>query len=297
MNKFKNCTAVVTGAASGIGRALALELAKQGANLALSDVNDKGLAQTAALIKESKSDEAQYSETKVVTHKLDVSDQQAFASYADLINDEFGQINLVINNAGVGLNTGTFEQTTLEEFEWLMSINFSGVLYGSKSFLPHLMRADWGHIVNISSLFGIISVGGQSAYNASKFAVRGLTEALRQELDLTSPTVSCTCVHPGGIKTNIVMNSRASETPLDAHGNFFLGSPEEFEQMASTDAESAAQQILTAVKKDKRRLLIGRDAKLLDWVQRHFPNRYPTIFFYLLDFLKRRLNKQANKSP
>ena len=189
MNKFKNATAVITGAGSGIGRALAISLASRGCHLALSDVDIKTLEETRNLI-------SHYA-VKVSLSQLDVADKEAVFNYAQNVQTEFGSINLVINNAGVALSSGTFENTSLEEFEWLMSINFSGVLYGTKAFLPLLKQADWGHIVNISSLFGIIGVGGQSAYNASKFAVRGMTESLRQELDKTSPTVSCTSVHPG----------------------------------------------------------------------------------------------------
>lgn len=280
MNKFMNATAVVTGAGSGIGRHLAIELAKRGANLAISDIDENGLADTAKLV--SKHDIHVHSQT------LNVADKEAMFTYAETVQREFDQINLVINNAGVGLNTGTFEHTTLEEFEWLMGINFSGVLYGTKAFLPALKQAEWGHIVNISSLFGIIGVPGQTAYNASKFAVRGMTEALRQELDETCPSVSCTSVHPGGVKTDIMRNSRDSEQPLeDASSLSFVSSAEEFDKIAKTTAESAAQQILKSVEKNKRRLLIGLDAKLLDWVQRHFPNGYPKVFGLLANLFRR----------
>jgi len=279
MNKFNQACAVITGAGSGIGRHLAVELAKLGANLALSDINTDALAETASLIGTGTN--------KVHTQSLDVSDKAAVFAYADTVQNEFGKVNLVINNAGVALTTGTFDHTTLEEFEWLMSINFSGVLYGTKAFLPYLKQAQWGHIVNISSLFGIIGVPGQSAYNASKFAVRGMTEALRQELDETCPTVSCTSVHPGGVKTNIMLNSRNSEQPINDQEFDFVSDAEEFERIAKTTAQSAALQIIRAVEKDRRRLLIGADAKLLDWIQRHFPNHYQRVFRILADFMRR----------
>ena len=279
MKKFKNSTAVVTGAGSGIGRALAINLAHSGANLALSDINSTELSKTIELISNTG--------VKIHSQPLDVSDRQAFFDYAELIKAEFEEVNLVINNAGVGLNSGSFEQTTIEEFEWLMSINFSGVLYGTKAFLPILKQAQWGHIVNISSLFGIIGVIGQSAYNASKFGVRGMTESLRQELDASCPSVSCTSVHPGGIKTNIARNARTGINLGDGRDNLVLASAEEFDRLASTTAEEAAKQILQAVLANKRRLLIGKDAKLMDWIQRHFPNNYQRVFNFLANFLTR----------
>ena len=279
MRKISQSTAVVTGAASGIGRALAIHLAERGCKLALSDINMTQLKETQALI------EAHKAEAHL--QQLDVSDSQAVFDYAQAVQQEFGQVNIVINNAGVGLNSGTFEQTSLEEFEWLMSINFSGVLYGTKAFLPILKQADWGHIVNISSLFGIIGVGGQAAYNASKFGVRGMTEALRQELDLSCPNVSCTSVHPGGVKTNIVRNSRAGVNQDKNHADFLMGSAEEFERLAGTTADSAAKQIIKAIEQDKRRLIIGKDAKLMDWVQRKFPNNYPKVFRFLIKLARR----------
>jgi len=277
MNKYHQTTAVITGAGSGIGRALALELASRGANLALSDVDKSGLSDTATLVGSHG--------IKVHTHLLDVSDKTAMHDYAELVQAEFGVINLVINNAGVALNTGTLEQTDLEEFEWLMSINFFGVLYGTKTFLPYLQQANWGHIVNISSLFGLIGVPGQAAYNSSKFAVRGLSEALRQELDAVESSVSCTSVHPGGVKTNIVRNSRSSTHT--ANDSLFISTAEEFDKLARTTPESAAKQILKAVDNNKRRLLIGLDAKLLDWIQRIFPNGYQRIFLMLAGLLQR----------
>ena len=279
MNKFYNSTAVVTGAGSGIGRALAMNLANRGANLALSDINPTELSNTVELIGNS--------EIKIHSSSLDVSDRQAFFDYAESINHEFDEVNVVINNAGVGLNSGSFEQTTIEEFEWLMSINFSGVLYGTKAFLPILKEAQWGHIVNISSLFGIIGVVGQSAYNASKFGVRGMTESLRQELDISCPSVSCTSVHPGGIKTNIARNARTGINLEDGENDLVLASAEEFDRLAATTADEVAEQILHAILANKRRLLIGRDAKHMSWVQRHFPNNYQRLFNLLANFLTR----------
>ena len=168
-----------------------------------------------------------------------------------------------------------------------MGINFFGVLYGTKAFLPILDKADWGHIVNISSLFGLIGVPQQSAYNASKFAVRGLTESLRQELELAQSHISCTSVHPGGIKTNIMRNARTGTNLNEQEIKIAGKRTERFDHVARTSAESAAEQIIRAVEKNKRRLIIGNDAKLMDWLQRHLPNHYQRIFQPLSEYLMR----------
>ncbi|MFT4636489.1 MAG: NAD(P)-dependent dehydrogenase (short-subunit alcohol dehydrogenase family), partial [Chitinophagales bacterium] len=175
MKNLNNAVAVITGAGSGIGRHLSLKLADAGASVAISDINIEGLKETESLL--------QSKGVKVVARQLDVSNRDAVFEYALQTEADFGKVNLVINNAGVLLSSGTFRDTSIDDFEWLMSINFSGVLYGTKAFLPILDKAEWGHIVNISSLFGLIGVQEQSSYNASKFAVRGMTESLRQELD------------------------------------------------------------------------------------------------------------------
>ena len=269
MSKFNHSVAVVTGAASGIGRELVTELARRGARIAISDVNQSGLAETKGI--------AEQLGAEVLSQTLDVSNRDAVFSHADQVEERFGQVNLVINNAGVALKSGSLKATSLDEFEWLMGINFYGVLYGTKAFLPILERAQWGHIVNLSSLFGLIGVPEQSAYNASKFAVRGMTEALRQELELSNSTVSCTSVHPGGVKTNIARNARV--------GGEFDGLTESqresdvkrFDKLARTTATSAANQILDAVLTNKRRLLIGKDAKMMDLVQRAAPNHYQKV--------------------
>jgi len=252
----------VTGAGSGIGRALSLELVAHGAKVALADNNKENLAETEKLLHENNA--------SIKTSLLDVADRDAVFVFAKETKEHFGEVNLVINNAGVALNSGPLWETSIDDFEWLMSINFSGVLYGTKAFLPELQQAKWGHIVNISSLFGIISVAEQTHYNASKFAVRGLTEALRHELDAAEGNVSCTSVHPGGIKTAIARNARLSK---ELEGDQLIVH-QRFEELARTTPESAAQQILQAVVENKRRLLIGKDAKFLDWCQRYFPNSY-----------------------
>jgi short-subunit dehydrogenase len=268
MNKFNNSVAVVTGAGSGIGRQLCLQLAKAGANLAIVDLNADNLNETEQLILTINS------QVEVKKTVLDVADRDAIYALADDTQAHFGKVNLVINNAGVAMSSGTLWETSIEDFQWLMGINFNGVLYGTKAFLPKLEQAHWGHIVNVSSLFGLIGVPEQAHYNSSKFAVRGLTESLRQELELINSHISCTSIHPGGIKTSIAKNARISkeldEQNAKIHNNF--------EDYAMTTPESAAEQILNSVLKNKRRLLIGKDAKLLDWVQRHFPNHYQRVY-------------------
>lgn len=274
MKKFNNCVAVITGAGSGIGRALSVQLAAQGARLAISDIDAASLQETAALFTPSAAEPH--------LQQLDVADAQAFLNYADEVVAHFGTVNLVINNAGVALSGGNLWQTPLADFRWLMEINFYGVLYGTKAFLPLLRSADWGHIVNISSLFGLISVPQQSAYNASKFAVRGMTDALRQELELDGSKVSCTSVHPGGIKTNIARYARVSADNELQDPQLREAAISNFDKLARTSAEQAAQQILNAVAKNKRRVVIGSDAKLLDKLQRLLPTGYQRILQRLM---------------
>ena len=208
---------------------------------------------------------------EVHTQKLDVADREAFYAYADTVAEHFGAVHLVVNNAGVALGA-TVKEMSIEDIEWLMGINFWGVVYGTKAFLPHLERAGEGHIVNVSSVFGIIAVPTQGAYNASKFAVRGFTEALRQELEIEGSPVSCTSVHPGGIKTNIARNARmVSKSTL---GHDTESAADNFEKIARTTPDEAARVILEAVKNNDRRLLIGADARLIDATQRAFPTLY-----------------------
>lgn len=274
MNKFKDCVAVVTGAGSGIGRQLAYQLADAGAVIAISDIDKENLEITKS--------EALKRGGKVVAKVLNVADQDAVFDYASSIEDELGKVNLVINNAGVALGSGPLWSTSIDDFKWLMDINFYGVLSGTKAFLPILMKSEWGHIVNISSIFGIVSIPEQTAYNASKFAVKGMTDALRQELELAGSNVSCTTVHPGGIKTNIARSARFIDHGHEGAQEERAKAVTDFDKLARTSPEQAAKQILNAVLKNKRRLLIGGDAKFLDFLQRIVPTNYSKIINMIL---------------
>ena len=257
VKSFEGRVAAVTGAGSGIGRALAVDLARRGAHLALSDIDEVGLAETVT--------QCEGAGVKVTSQRVDVADREAMFAWADQVVADHGKVNLIFNNAGVALGA-TIEAMSYDDFEWLMNINFWGVVHGTKAFLPHLKAAGEGHIVNLSSVFGLISIPSQSAYNAAKFGVRGFTDALRMELDIAKCGVSCTTVHPGGIKTNIARNAR-----MDDSVSALAGSADpavEFDKIAMTSPEKAARQILAAVRDNQRRALIGPDAKAIDLVAR-----------------------------
>ncbi|MBA56479.1 MAG: short-chain dehydrogenase [Pseudomonadales bacterium] len=270
MKSFKNKVAAITGAASGIGRALAVELAKQQCHLALSDVDVQGLAETAK--------QAEALGVKVTTAKVNVADREAVHAWADQAVKEHGKVNMVFNNAGVALG-GTVEDTDYADYEWIVGINMWGVVYGTKAFLPYIKQAgEEGHIINISSVFGLFAQPTQSGYNMSKFAVRGFTESLRQELDIEGGKVSCTCVHPGGIKTNIARNARMSNSMEKLTGGASAEKMrDQFEALFMTTSEQAAEVILSGVKANKRRVLIGPDARVLDLMQRTLPVIYQRL--------------------
>jgi NAD(P)-dependent dehydrogenase (short-subunit alcohol dehydrogenase family) len=268
MKDFKNKVAAITGAASGMGRTLALELARRGCHLALSDVNQVGLAETAAM--------ATKLGVKVTTAKVNVADRESMFAWADEVVRDHGKVNLIFNNAGVAL--GAFIETVKpEDFQWIMGINFWGVVWGTQAFLPHLKKAGEGHIINTSSLFGLLSVPTQGTYNASKFAVRGFTEALRQELDMAKCGVSATTVHPGGIRTNIAKAAKMDESIQKATGDSEAARAKFDKLLNFTTAESAALQILAAVEGNQRRVLVGLDAKFLDKLVRILGSWYQPI--------------------
>lgn len=263
MKNLLGKVAVITGAGSGIGRALAVRLAERGSGLAVSDINAESLEETRKQVEAAGA--------VCSTHRVDVADRAAVESFAADVVREHGAVHLVVNNAGVTL-VDRAQDVTYEDLEWIMNINFWGVVYGTKSFLPYLRKVDEAHIVNVSSLFGIVAMPLQSAYNASKFAVRGFTEALKMEL--AGSHIGVTCVHPGGIKTRIGINSRVGEDALSVPKEQLVA---DFEKAARTTPEQAADAIIRGVVKNKRRVLIGSDARFVDIVARLFPGSYEKI--------------------
>ncbi|MBM4482033.1 SDR family NAD(P)-dependent oxidoreductase [Rhodococcus hoagii] len=254
MSEFAGKVCVITGAGSGIGRALALNLAGQGAKLALSDMDSVGLAETVRQVEALGAD--------VKSDHLDVTQREAVLSYADAVVAHFGKVNQVYNNAGIAFH-GEVERSEFKDIERIMDVDFWGVVNGTKAFLPHVIASGDGHIVNVSSLFGLLSIPGQSAYNAAKFAVRGFTESLRQEMLIAKHPVKVTCVHPGGIKTAIARNATMPDGDDQATLAQFFD-----RRLARTTPEEAAKTITTGVRKGKPRVLIGADAKFLDaWVR------------------------------
>ena len=260
MKDLKNKVAVVTGAGSGIGRALAKALAMRGCRLALSDVNEEGLAETAAAIEGS----------EVRTYRLDVGDRDAIYAHAAEVAKDFGQVNIIINNAGVALSASVREMTDAD-FEWIMNIDFWGVAHGTRAFLPHLIASGDGHVVNISSVFGLVGVPTQSAYNAAKFAVRGFTESLRQEMKLEKQPVAVSCVHPGGIRTNIANSARTSKAEHAAELR------KGFDKLAMTTPEKAAEIIVKGMLKNESRILVGPDAWGIDAINRILGSAYQPL--------------------
>ncbi|GAB34087.1 SDR family NAD(P)-dependent oxidoreductase [Gordonia otitidis] len=254
MKDFRDKVVVVTGAGSGMGRELAVKLAQQGAKLAISDVDPDGLATTEKLVAEAGA--------PVHAQILNVAEREAVLDYAETVMGHYGKVNVVFNNAGIA-HHGEVERTEFKDIERVMDVDFWGVVNGTKAFLPHIIASGDGHIVNTSSLFGLLSEPGQAAYNSAKFAVRGFTEALNQEMLIAKHPVRVTCVHPGGIKTAIARNATVADDYDQANFAQFFD-----KYLARTSASSAADTIIKGVKKNKARVLIGADAIVLDiWVR------------------------------
>ncbi|KRR17957.1 SDR family NAD(P)-dependent oxidoreductase [Bradyrhizobium retamae] len=263
MTAISGSAAAVTGAASGIGRALALELAARGCDLALADRDEAGLQQVAAEIGKA-------NKRKVTIHRVDVGEPARIQEFADAIAAH-PELNIVINNAGVAL-LGAFNEVDQAQMEWLININFWGVVHGTRAFLPHLSTRPEAHIVNLSSIFGIVAPPGQTAYCAAKFAVRGFSESLRHELAMANSPVKLSVVHPGGVLTNIVRNSRTGNGIADNARR--AESIERFDAIARTTPPAAAQRIILGIEKNQPRILIGNDAKFMDLLQRFRPATY-----------------------
>ncbi len=258
MKNLKGKVAAITGAGSGIGRALAVNLVKNECNVAISDINEETLRETAEILGNS--------DVKVSTYVVDVANRDQVYKYADDVVSQHGRIDIIINNAGAGV-VNTIEDVSYEDFEWVININLWGVIFGTKAFLPYLKNQPEGHIVNVSSVNAMVPLPGSSPYNTSKFAVRGFNKSLMQELHGTS--IGITSVHPGGIKTNIVRNSRfhKSINPDKTHEDAIVS----FDKLTITSADRAARRIISGIKKNKKRLLIGPDARFIDLMVRMFP--------------------------
>ncbi len=268
MKNLQDKVVVITGAASGIGKALAQQFAKAGSHLALNDFNETGLLQTIEELKPLSSE-------KIISAAFDVSKVENFEKFAQQISEEFGRVDIVINNAGVALGRVSVEEVEYKDFEWVMNINFWGMVYGTKTFLPLLKKQSEAALVNISSIFGIAGIGHQGPYCASKFAIRGLTESLRMEAMMDFPHVKIHSVHPGGIKTNIAKNSRwAGEIDSDEKQEEVT---KRFEKMFITTPESAAATIVKGIQKKRSKILIGKDAKQLDLMVRLMPQGYTKL--------------------
>jgi NAD(P)-dependent dehydrogenase (short-subunit alcohol dehydrogenase family) len=257
--ELKGRTAIITGAASGIGRAIAHSLARRGCHLALADVNEAGLEETAR---------GAMSDVRITRHRLDVGDAQGIAAFPDVVRAQHERIDLLVNNAGVALG-GTFEEVAEVDFDWLMSINFFGVVRMTRAFLPMLKASDEARIVNISSIFGIIAPPGQTAYSASKFAVRGFSEALRKELQGTSVGVSV--VHPGGVATSIARSARRPHVVSEAEVAAALVNAEAKLKMPPAEA---GETIVKGIELRKPRILVGNDAKFISLMERAAPVSY-----------------------
>jgi short-subunit dehydrogenase len=264
MTAIHGAAAAVTGAASGIGRALALELATRGCDLALADRDEAGLQAVAAEI-------AKAHARKVSLHRVDVGEPDQIADFAKAATSAHPSLNILINNAGVAL-LGQFHEIDQAQMEWLFNINFWGVVHSTRAFLPQLATRSEAHIVNISSIYGIVAPPGNTAYGAAKFAVRGFSESLRHELQAASSPVRLSVVHPGGVSTNIVRNMRTGIGVTDNERRAQI--IEWFDQFAGTTPKDAALRIIKGVEKNEPRILIGGDARFMDLLQRFRPATY-----------------------
>ena len=297
MKTFKEKVAVITGAGSGMGRYLAILLAKDGADVCACDVNEETLNETVAMLRKYN--------VSVSSHLLDVSDKESIEALPQKVIDQHGNIDLVFNNAGVTAGSH-FKDMDEDNWDWVMGINFDGVINSTRAFIPHLINHSEAAIVNTSSIFGMVAVPGQTAYHATKFAVRGFTESLALEMKETNPNLQIHCVHPGHIGTNIAATARMSDEDFkdnEARSSIFTkNAPKTQQEMGELFKEGgmhpskAAKIILNGVKKNKSRIFIGLDAKLLDLSQRLFPKNYHKTWLFFMPLLALFRNKKPLKS-
>ena len=261
MSYFTDKVCVITGAGNGIGRATAKRLAKDGAKLVLTDINSANLTQTQSMV-ETLGGTSE-------THIVDAASREQAFTLAEHVERKYGAADLILNNAGIA-NIAPIDDLTIEDFQFVMDVDFWGVVHGTQAFLPQMRSRDSGHIANVSSIFGWVGVPNQAAYNSAKFAVFGFTEAIRQELQ--SSGIKVTCIHPGGIDTSIARNARLVQGPDDEERREQIA--QDFKKMVRSTPEQAANTILKGVSKGKARVLIGRDAYMVDFIRRIFPVSY-----------------------
>ena len=297
MKTFKNKVAVITGAGSGMGRYLAILLAKDGADVCICDVNEKTLGETSAMLRKFN--------VSVSSHLLDVSDKESIEALPQKVIDQHGKVDLVFNNAGVTAGAH-FKDMDENNWDWVMGINFNGVVNSTRAFIPHMINNSEAAIVNTSSIFGMVAVPGQTVYHATKFAVRGFTESLALEMKQTNPNLQIHCVHPGHIGTNIAATARMSDEDFNDNETrpsiFSKNAPKTQQEMGELFREDgmhpskAAKIILNGVKKNKSRIFIGLDARLLDLSQRLFPKHYHKTWLFFIPLLTMFRNKKPLKS-
>ena len=297
MKTFKNKVAVITGAGSGMGRYLAILLAKDGADVCICDVNEKTLGETLAMLRKFN--------VSVSSHLLDVSDKESIEALPQKVIDQHGKVDLVFNNAGVTAGSH-FQDMKEDNWDWVMGINFNGVVNSTRAFIPHMINNSEAAIVNTSSIFGMVAVPGQTVYHATKFAVRGFTESLALEMKQTNPNLQIHCVHPGHIGTNIAATARMSDEDFNDNETrpsiFSKNAPKTQQEMGELFREGgmhpskAAKIILNGVKKNKSRIFIGLDARLLDLSQRLFPKHYHKTWLFFIPLLTMFRNKKPLKS-
>jgi NAD(P)-dependent dehydrogenase (short-subunit alcohol dehydrogenase family) len=297
MKTFKNKVAVITGAGSGMGRYLAILLAKDGADVCICDVNEKTLGETLAMLRKFN--------VSVSSHLLDVSDKESIEALPQKVIDQHGKVDLVFNNAGVTAGAH-FKDMDENNWDWVMGINFNGVVNSTRAFIPHMINNSEAAIVNTSSIFGMVAVPGQTVYHATKFAVRGFTESLALEMKQTNPNLQIHCVHPGHIGTNIAATARMSDEDFNDNETrpsiFSKNAPKTQQEMGELFREGgmhpskAAKIILNGVKNNKSRIFIGLDARLLDLSQRLFPKHYHKTWLFFIPLLTMFRNKKPLKS-